>query len=562
MSYPDLPNPDLLDRIPLDAGMVLDIGCATGALGVEYKRRNPRARYIGVEYDAEAANVARGRLDEVFVADLDADPLPFADRIIPGHVDCLIYGDVLEHLRDPWGVLRAHAELLSGNGTVLICMPNQDHWSFAERLLRGTWDYEEMGLFERTHIRWFSRASTARLLRGAGLVPVDTTPRVFDKAESTAFVDAMEPGLRRLGIDVADYRERAAALQFVWRARRHGTARLPVVSTMLSPVAGVSHVRVSEPMQALAAEPTLAPRIVHGNEAEIRDDDPPGIFIFHRPVIAGEGGLARLRPLLARGWVVVCEFDDHPAYIPVLQNVEVLNFRAVHAVQTSTEPLAEVLRRDNPEVRVFPNGVARLPDIANHRAPERLTMLFAGLNREDEWPPYLDALNGVMAKVGERLHMVIVGDRGLFDRLATPHKSFVPICGYDTYQSLLAASEISFMPLLDTPFNRCKSDLKFIEAAAHRVVALATGATYESVIADGQTGVLFRSGEELEQRLLRLVANPDITRRIGDAARAYVVRERMLAYQIAERTAWYHDLWARRAELHRALLDRVPALAG
>ena len=562
MSYPDQYNPDLLDRIPLDAKLVIDIGCATGPLGVEYKRRNPRARVIGVEYDPAAADVARTRLDAVFVADLDRDPMPFAGQVMPGAVDCLIYGDVLEHLADPWGVLRQHAALLSENGIALICMPNQEHWSFAERLLRGTWDYEPIGLFDRTHIRWFSHATTARLLRGAGLSPIDVIPRVFDAEAVHAFADAMEPALRRLGIDVLTFRERAAALQFVWRARRAPAPRLPVISTMLSPVGGVSHVRITEPMQALAAEPTLAPRVINHGEDEIGPDEPPGIFIYHRPLLAGAFGLSRVRPLLDRGWLLVCEFDDHPDYIPVLQRPDLLNFRAVHAVQTSTEPLADVLRRDNPEVRVFPNGVARLPDIVNHRTPERMTMMFAGLNREAEWPPFLDALNRVAAKVGARLHMLIVNDRGLFETLETPHKSFLPLCGYDTYQALLASSEISFMPLLDTPFNRCKSDLKFIEAAAHRVTALATGATYEASIADGRTGVLFRSAEELEQRLLRLVANPDVTRAIGDAARAYVGQERMLAYQIAGRTAWYHDLWSRREALHRALLERVPELAG
>ena len=351
-------------------------------------------------------------------------------------------------------------------------------------------------------------------------------------------------------------------LQHVWRARRQAVAQLPLVSTMLSPVGGVSHVRVTEPMHALAAEPTLLPRVINHGEAEVSDTDPPGIFIFHRPLLAGEAGFARVRTLLARGWLVLCEFDDHPDYIPVLQRPDVLNFRAVHAVQTSTGPLAEVLRRDNPETRVFPNGVARLPDITNHGTPGRITMLFAGLNRENEWPPYLDALNGAVGKAGERLHVVIVNDRGLFEQLTTPHKTFVPLCSYDTYQALLAASEISFMPLLDTPFNRCKSDLKFIEAAAYRVAALASATVYDQTIVDGETGVLFRSPEELQQRLLRLVANPEITAAIGDAARAYVARERMLAYQIADRVAWYHDLWARREALNRALLARVPELAG
>lgn len=562
MSYPDVPNPDLLDRIPLDARLVLDIGCATGALGVEYKRRNPRARYLGVERDADAARVAATRLDHVFVADLDAGPLPFGELIAPGSVDCLIYGDALEHLSDPWGTLRAQVGLLAEGGTVLVCMPNQEHWSFAERLLRGTWDYETSGLFDHTHLRWFSRASTERLLRAAGLAPLDVIPRTFDADAASAFADALAPALRRLGIDEAAYRERAAPLQHVWRARRHPVRPLPIVSTMLSPVGGVSHVRVTEPMQALAAEPTLRPRIINHGEPEAGETEQPGIFIFHRPVLAGEAGIARLRRLLARGWLVLCEFDDHPEYIPVLRRQDVMNFRAVHAVQTSTEPLAEVLRRDNPETKVFPNGIARLPDIANHRTPGRTTMLFAGLNRESEWPPYLDALNAAVGKAGERLHITIVNDRGLFEQLATPHKTFLPLCGYDTYQALLAASEISFMPLLDTPFNRCKSDLKFIEAAAHRVTALASATVYGASIDDGRTGVLFRSPEELQQRLLRLVANPEITRTIGDAARAYVVQERMLAYQLADRAAWYHDLWSRREELTRALLARVPELAG
>ncbi len=562
MSYPDLSNPDLLDRIPLDARVVLDVGCASGALGAEYKRRNPRARYLGVESDAAAGEVARGRLDAVFRADLNTNPLPFAAEVPPGSVDCIIYGDVLEHLVDPAAVLLAHAALLSENGVVLVCMPNMEHWSFAERLLRGTWDYDVQGLFDRTHIRWFTQQGTARLLRGAGLVPVDRTPRVFDTAASAGFVDALEPALRRLGINAAAYRDRAAALQHVWRARHRPTERLALVSTMLSPVGGVSHVRVVEPMQALAAEPTLATKVLTQSDSAPDGADEPGIFIFHRPLLAGKTGIARVRRLIARGWLVVCEFDDHPDYIPALQQVDVLNFRAVHAVQTSTAPLAEVLRRDNDEVRVFPNCLARLPEVVNHRTPDHLTMVFAGLNRENEWPPYLDALNSALRKAGERLHVMVINDRGLFDQLTTPHKSFVPLCSYETYQALLARSEISFMPLLDTPFNRCKSDLKFIEAAAHRVTALASPVVYADAIEDGRTGVIFQTPNDLEQRLLRLVANPEITRAIGDAARGYVAGSRMLAYQIAERVGWYHDLWQRREELTRRLLDRMPDLAG
>ena len=86
--------------------------------------------------------------------------------------------------------------------------------------------------------------------------------------------------------------------------------------------------------------------------------------------------------------------------------------------------------------------------------------------------------NAVAATVGERLRFSVVHDRGFFDALETPHKSFTPTCDYDTYMSLLGESEISFMPLGDTWFNRAKSDLKFIEAGACRVAALASHVVY------------------------------------------------------------------------------------
>jgi hypothetical protein len=66
----------------------------------------------------------------------------------------------------------------------------------------------------------------------------------------------------------------------------------------------------------------------------------------------------------------------------------------------------------------------------------------------------------------------------------------------------------------------------------------------------------------LQKLLLHLIADPARGRAIGDAARTMVARERMLARQVPQRLAWYRSLWARRDELHRALLERVPELAG
>jgi SAM-dependent methyltransferase len=556
-SYPDQSNPDLLNRMPLEARTVLDVGCGSGALGRDYKRRNPAARLYGIEVDAEVGRLAASRMDEVAIGDVEADPLPFGDT----RFDCIVYGDILEHLRDPWTVLAAQIPHLTENGTVLVCVPNADHWSFAARLLSGTFAYEDQGLFDRTHLRWFTFASMREALTRAGLHPHDVMGRVFDAGAAQRFAGMIEPALQQLGVETRDYLARAQPLQHVWRARHRITPQINVISTMLSPVGGVSETRVVHPMRALATDPTITAIVNNGHDVADMPIEAPKIFIFHRPLLAGEPGLDPIRQLIARNYVVVCEFDDHPDYIPVLQRPDVQNFRAVHAVQTSTEALADVLRRDNPEVIVFPNAIESLVEPINYSNSDRITLFFGGLNREQDWPPYLEALNAVAAFAGPRLHFEIVNDRGLFDALETPHKNFTPLCDYETYTSILARCEISFMPLLDTPFNRCKSDLKFLEAAAARVTALASPIVYGETIADGRTGMVFHNPSELQQRLARIVANPEIGRVIADAARGYVERHRMMAYQVARRAGWYRSLWARREELNRALLARVPELA-
>jgi glycosyltransferase involved in cell wall biosynthesis len=169
----------------------------------------------------------------------------------------------------------------------------------------------------------------------------------------------------------------------------------------------------------------------------------------------------------------------------------------------------------------------------------------------------MPALNAVAEKAGERLRFCVVHDRGFSDALRTPHKMFTPTCDYDAYMALLGRCEIAFMPLADTPFNRAKSDLKFIEAGACRVAALASRVVYADSIEEGRTGLLFGSADELRERLLRLVAMPELARGLGNAARSYVAGERMLAYQVAPRVAWYRSLWARRAQLNAALHARL-----
>jgi 2-polyprenyl-3-methyl-5-hydroxy-6-metoxy-1,4-benzoquinol methylase len=159
----------VLEHVP-DGARVLDAGCATGYLAAELARRG--CTVDGVEFDPVAAEQARRHCREVVVGDLEA-PFTHAavERMLAGVLpDVVVCADVLEHLRDPWTVLAWLRTLLppGGQGKVIISVPNIAHWTARRALLRGRFDYADHGLFDRTHLRFFTRDSARELARRAG----------------------------------------------------------------------------------------------------------------------------------------------------------------------------------------------------------------------------------------------------------------------------------------------------------------------------------------------------------------------------------------------------------
>ncbi len=90
-----------------------------------------------------------------------------------------MFGDVLEHLRDPWQVSRSVRAMLGSEGCVLACIPNAQHWSVELRLNRGELRSAEAGLLDRTHLRWFTRKTIIELFEGAGLRIEACAPRIM-----------------------------------------------------------------------------------------------------------------------------------------------------------------------------------------------------------------------------------------------------------------------------------------------------------------------------------------------------------------------------------------------
>jgi len=164
---------------------VLDVGCATGYLGEVLKRRE--CEVVGVEIDPTAAAKAADVLDDVLVADLEEVDL--LATFGPGSFDVIVFGDVLEHLRDPLRLLRGSVALLRPGGSVVVSVPNVAHGSVRLALLQGQWQYRDLGLLDRTHVTFFTRASLLRLMGDAGLAVVELWPTHADALATEVTVD-------------------------------------------------------------------------------------------------------------------------------------------------------------------------------------------------------------------------------------------------------------------------------------------------------------------------------------------------------------------------------------
>ena len=155
---------NLADLVPQSARRVLDVGCGQGLTG-GLLRAERGIEVVGIEIHPAVAETARQHLKQVIVGDLETMDLPFAD----GYFDCIMMGDVLEHLVDPWSALKKLMRLLHPDGTVVASVPNIRNLGIIKKLLEGSWTYEEWGILDKTHLRFFAYQDMIRLFEQAGL---------------------------------------------------------------------------------------------------------------------------------------------------------------------------------------------------------------------------------------------------------------------------------------------------------------------------------------------------------------------------------------------------------
>jgi SAM-dependent methyltransferase len=212
----ELHNPDLLRFIPIGSRSLIEVGCSSGALAREFKKLAPEASYSGIEIDANYAELAKRFCNDVVVLNIENADEDFWKSNV--NKDCWIFGDTLEHLQNPWRILRRIYEILPAGGAVVACIPNAQHWSLQARLSIGDFRYENDGLMDKTHLRWFTRQTIVEMFNQARFVVEDGMPRIFDEPQREKFLPLIGEMARLAGTDPQVAISDALPLQYVIRA--------------------------------------------------------------------------------------------------------------------------------------------------------------------------------------------------------------------------------------------------------------------------------------------------------------------------------------------------------
>ncbi|MFI5260382.1 MAG: class I SAM-dependent methyltransferase [Candidatus Paceibacteria bacterium] len=155
---------EMLEFVPLNAKKILDIGCGSGIFSALVKKQR-NAEVWGVEMANEVAVDAKKKIDVVLVGDITT----LLEKLPEKYFDCIICNDVLEHLTNPYSLLSALKEKLSESGVIVFSLPNVRYFGNLKNLLiQKDWHYQDEGILDRTHFRFFTEKSMRRMFNDCG----------------------------------------------------------------------------------------------------------------------------------------------------------------------------------------------------------------------------------------------------------------------------------------------------------------------------------------------------------------------------------------------------------
>tara|TARA_R110000824_G_scaffold390760_2_gene587436 strand:- start:106725 stop:107384 length:660 start_codon:yes stop_codon:yes gene_type:complete len=164
--YYGIARTEVFDLLPQNCSRILELGVGMGATMAALRKVRDISFAAGVELMPEIAERARTHIDEVLSGDIETLEMPQSWT----GFDLILCLDVLEHLADPWTVVRQLHERLAPGGVIVASLPNVNHVSVSLPLFfRGEWELKDAGILDRTHLRFFVKKTAIELMTSSGL---------------------------------------------------------------------------------------------------------------------------------------------------------------------------------------------------------------------------------------------------------------------------------------------------------------------------------------------------------------------------------------------------------
>ncbi|PWB53168.1 MAG: hypothetical protein C3F18_07690 [Nitrosomonadales bacterium] len=493
------------ERLAGQAASVLEVGCNTGYFGAALQSYGHTV--FGVELSETAAEQARQRLHEVFTGTVEAYLATDAYR--GQRFDCIVFGDVLEHLRDPQGVLHALCERLNPDGIVVASVPNITHAAVRAMLMSDRWQYAERGILDNTHLRFFDKVGFVRLLDGAGLkVEALATARVPPEATGVPYepdvLANIAPQICDVGAEVFQY---VVVAHAGYNNERFLSPPLRVLILWHQGPWPLGDIRLWNPLMAWSER--------HGGEvrartmSDFRDCDIAWAQII---VVQREASPYLLHSIMlwrSEGKAVVFDIDDLLLDVPeflqasrhyrMARPLIVTALRRANMVTTTTARLAVELAPLAAQTSVIPNCSMYWQDvIGREQGTAGLIKLLVASTDTVRLDFIVPALRRALEDASLNVELVAIGPTGKYLQEAGLAVTHVPTMSYSEFLAFVASqgNAIGIIPLDASRFSACKSPIKFIDYARCGVPSICSDVPpYNDVVENDVNGILVANDE-------------------------------------------------------------------
>lgn len=164
LKYFNNPRYDLIQFIPKGKqNKILELGVGSGDTLIEIKNLNLAEEVVGIELiKLENSNQNSPFIDKLLFGNIETMDIDLPQN----YFDVILIGDVLEHLIDPWNTLNKLHLLLKNNGVIIASIPNfREYQNLKKILLNANFKYEDDGILDKTHLRFFCKQNIVSLFK-------------------------------------------------------------------------------------------------------------------------------------------------------------------------------------------------------------------------------------------------------------------------------------------------------------------------------------------------------------------------------------------------------------